>query len=64
MPTLFIAGELEDPDDIVGEAAARMPDATRVRVPDREHINAFLDSEFVVPAVLDFLRVRRPAAPV
>lgn len=63
-PTLYIAGELEDPQDIVAEAAAQMPNAARIRVPEREHINAFLDSEFVAPAVLDFLRVRRAAAQV
>jgi pimeloyl-ACP methyl ester carboxylesterase len=54
-PSLLIAGELEDPDDIVGEMAAQMPHATRIRIPDREHINAFLYSEFVVPRVLEFL---------
>jgi hypothetical protein len=39
-----------------------MPDATRVRIPDREHINAFLYSEFVVPRVLEFLAARSPQA--
>jgi hypothetical protein len=41
-----------------------MPAATRVRVPEREHINAFLYSEFVVPLVMDFLatRISRVAA--
>lgn len=57
-PALLIAGELEDPDDVVGELAAQMPHATRVRVPDREHINAFLDSEYVMPLVIDFLAAR------
>src|SRR5712692_2290822 len=54
-PTLILAGELEDPDDVMREVAAKMPDATRIRIPDREHINAFLYSEFVVPHVMDFL---------
>ena len=54
-PALLLAGELEDPNDLVGEAASVMPTATRVRVPDREHINAFLYSEYVVPRVLEFL---------
>ena len=58
-PTLFIAGELEDPDDVAAQAAAVMPDASRVRVPEREHINSFLHSEFVVPVVMDFLSTRR-----
>lgn len=57
-PTLVIAGELEDPDDVMGQAASLMPDATRVRIADREHINAFLDTEFVVPLVMDFLTAR------
>ena len=62
VPTLLIAGELEDPDDVDAEAVAVMPAATRVRVPEREHINAFLYSEFVVPLVMDFLAARRPRA--
>ena len=61
-PTLLIAGELEDPDDILGELASVLPRATRIRVPDREHINAFLYSEFVVPKVLEFLATRTPQA--
>ena len=61
-PTLLLAGELEDPEDILAEAAAVMPDATRLRIPDREHINAFLYSEFVVPRVLEFLAARTPQA--
>ena len=54
-PALLLVGELEDPDDLAGEAARLMPNAMRIRVPDREHINAFLDSEFAVPRVLGFL---------
>ena len=54
-PVLMINGELEDPDDTMGEAAALMPNATRVRIPDREHINAFLGSELVLPYVVEFL---------
>ena len=53
-PTLLIAGELEDPDDLLAVAARLMPHATRIRLPDREHINAFLYSEFVAPRVLNF----------
>lgn len=55
VPTLMIVGELEDPDDLMGEAASQMTQATRVRLPDREHLNAFLDSELAVPHVLEFL---------
>jgi len=59
-PTLILAGELEDPEDVMAEVAAAMPNARRVRIPDREHINAFLASEIAVPEVMDFLA----AAPV
>lgn len=55
-PALILAGELEDPDDLTGKAAATMPHARRIRIQDREHINAFLYSEFVVPNVMDFLK--------
>ena len=61
-PTLYLAGELEDPDDLLAEAARITPNATRLRIPDREHINAFLYSEYVVPRVLDFLAARTPQA--
>lgn len=61
-PTLLLAGELEDPDDLLAEAARLMPHASRIRVPEREHINAFLYSEFAVPEVLEFLGSRTPQA--
>ena len=54
-PTLIIVGELEDPDDLMGEAASLMPNATRIRIPRREHINAFLDSDYALPHVTAFL---------
>ena len=54
-PTLMIVGELEDPEDVMGKAASLMPRATRVRIPDREHINAFVDSEVALPHVQKFL---------
>jgi pimeloyl-ACP methyl ester carboxylesterase len=59
LPTLILAGELEDPDDVMGELASLMPSATRVRIPDREHINAFLASDLVVPLLMDFLATWR-----
>jgi pimeloyl-ACP methyl ester carboxylesterase len=55
VPTLIVVGELEDPDDVMGEAASLMPNATRVRIPNKEHINAFLASPEVLPVVLPFL---------
>ena len=54
-PALILVGELEDPDDVMGEVAAVIPEAVRVRVPGKEHINAFLDVQFVLPIVSDFL---------
>jgi pimeloyl-ACP methyl ester carboxylesterase len=62
VPTLFLAGELEDPDDVLAEAAAAMPHASRVRIPDREHINAYLASELVLPHVMEFLAGRTTQA--
>ena len=32
VPTLMIVGELEDPDDVMGEAATLLPDATRIQI--------------------------------
>jgi len=61
-PTLILAGELEDPEDVMAEVAAAMPNASRLRIPEREHINAFLCSEFVVPRVITFL-FSAPAPP-
>jgi len=62
-PTLFLVGELEDPEDEMAVVAARMPSATRVRVPGKGHINGFLDAPFVTPQVIDFLADRmRPSA--
>jgi pimeloyl-ACP methyl ester carboxylesterase len=55
LPTIMLVGELEDPDDIMGRAASLMPDATRFRIPEREHINAFLDSQFAIPTITQFL---------
>lgn len=63
-PCLVLAGELEDPDDVMQKVASAMPDARRVRIPDREHINAFLYSEFAAPLVTQFLTERRTARAV
>jgi pimeloyl-ACP methyl ester carboxylesterase len=66
-PTLFVVGELEDPEDETGKAAALMPNATRHRVSGQGHINAFIKSHLVLPHVTAFLAEyanSRPAAPV
>ena len=54
-PGLFVVGELEDPDDEMAAAAARMPNGQRIRVPGAGHINGFLDASFVTPHVVAFL---------
>jgi pimeloyl-ACP methyl ester carboxylesterase len=56
--TLMLVGELEDPEDSMGRAASVMPCATRVLIAEREHINAFLASELVVPIVTEFLNAQ------
>jgi pimeloyl-ACP methyl ester carboxylesterase len=53
--TLLVAGELEDPEDETGKAAALMPNGTRLRVAGQGHINAFIKSSLVLPRVLAFL---------
>jgi hypothetical protein len=55
LPTIMLVGELEDPEDTMGNAASLMPRATRFRIPEREHINAFLDSQFSIPTITAFL---------
>ncbi len=45
---------IESPTPMI-EAALLMPNATRIRIPDREHINAFLSSELALPHVMAFL---------
>ncbi|MDQ6876392.1 MAG: alpha/beta hydrolase [Candidatus Dormibacteraeota bacterium] len=54
-PTLFVVGELEDPDDTTGKAAALMPNGTRLRVSGQGHINAFIRSSVVLPELIAFL---------
>lgn len=61
-PTLFLTGELEDPDDVMAEAAALMPNATRMRVPGLGHINAFLQSQIVLPRAMAFLAENAPGS--
>ncbi len=54
-PTLFMVGELEDPEDQTGTGAALMPNGTRLRVAGEGHINAFIKSILVLPEVSAFL---------
>ena len=54
-PTLFLVGDLEDPDDEAATGAALMPSGTRLRVSGHGHINAFIKSSLVLPAVTAFL---------
>jgi len=54
-PTLLVVGDLEDPEDESGNGAALMPQGTRLRVTGHGHINAFIKSFLVLPAVTAFL---------
>ncbi|HEY2311664.1 MAG TPA: alpha/beta hydrolase [Gaiellaceae bacterium] len=60
-PTLFLTGELEDPDDLVEQAVERMSNGARVRIAGQGHINAFLRSDDVLPHVTAFLAANAPA---
>ena len=54
-PTLFLVGELEDPEDETAIGAALMPGGIRLRVAGHGHINAFIKSPLVLPRVTAFL---------
>jgi pimeloyl-ACP methyl ester carboxylesterase len=55
IPTFFLVGELEDPDDVMAAAAAETANGQRLRIPGKGHINGFLDSSFVLAHVQAFL---------
>jgi pimeloyl-ACP methyl ester carboxylesterase len=59
-PTLFLTGELEDPDDDVGDIVGRMHAGERCRLMGLGHINAFLATDQVLSAVRDFLGRHAP----
>jgi pimeloyl-ACP methyl ester carboxylesterase len=59
-PTLFLVGALEDPDDVMADAATAMVAATRVHISGLGHINAFLHSELVLPQATAFLANHAP----
>ena len=54
-PTLLLVGELEDPEDETGKAAALMRHGTRLQLTGQGHINAFIKSPLVLPHVTAFL---------
>lgn len=54
-PTLFLTGEIEDPEDNTAKAAAVMRNGSRFRITGHGHINAFLASPVVLPQVTTFL---------
>jgi pimeloyl-ACP methyl ester carboxylesterase len=60
-PTLFLTGELEDPDDNVGRIVARMPRGEVERLSGLGHINAFLARDRVLPRVQRFLAAHAPS---
>jgi len=61
-PTLFVTGELEDPDDHVGQIVAQMANGERARLVQLGHINAFLAADEVIPRVTAFLATHQPSA--
>lgn len=54
-PTLFVVGELEDPQDNMAAIAAQMPDGRVHRVAGMGHVQSFIQGERVLPAVTTFL---------
>jgi len=59
-PTLFLTGELEDPDDRVGRIVARMQAGERLRLAGLGHVNAFLATDAVLERVTPFLAEHAP----
>jgi pimeloyl-ACP methyl ester carboxylesterase len=59
-PTLFLTGELEDPDDNVAAIVGRMRRAELLRLPRLGHINAFLATDVVLDRVRPFLAEHAP----
>jgi pimeloyl-ACP methyl ester carboxylesterase len=62
VPTLMFVGELEDPEHWNSRAAHLAPDATVIRLPGLDHLEAYVRSDLVVPAAMEFLSARQPAA--
>lgn len=56
MPILFVGGESEYGPGILEAMAARVPQGRTLRVPRANHIQAFIDSRYVVPRAIEFLR--------
>lgn len=59
-PTLFVTGELEDPDDAVSQIVAEMRNGEVLRLNGLGHINAFLASDAVLERVTPFLAEHAP----
>jgi pimeloyl-ACP methyl ester carboxylesterase len=60
-PTLFLTGEREDSQDVMVRLVAGMSDGRRVRLRGLGHINAFLRTDLVLPAVRLCLDEHAPA---
>ena len=56
MPILFIGGEDEYEPDALEAMAASVPDGRSLRVPNANHIQAFINAGYVVPRVIGFIR--------
>jgi hypothetical protein len=59
-PTLFLVGELEDPGDVMAEAAALMSKGTPKHLPGFGHINALHRSRIVLSRAMAFLIENAP----
>ena len=55
VPTLLIAGELEDDDDQAAAVAEMIPNGERLRLPGLGHAGAAIASELTLPVARAFL---------
>lgn len=55
VPTLLIAGELEDENDDAAAIASMLPNGDSLRLPERGHADAGVASALVLPEVRAFL---------
>lgn len=56
IPVMFIGGENEYEPGVLESMAAKVPKGQALRVPHANHIQAFINSDFVAPHVITFVR--------
>jgi pimeloyl-ACP methyl ester carboxylesterase len=54
-PILMFVGELEDPENWTSRAAQLAPNARALRLPGLDHLGAYIRSDLVLAAALEFL---------